>query len=88
MRNTIQSITKPASPPESLEVARAASDVKRISGLISEKTRSFLKVFLENSVLDAVSHLHRLASGIKVRHRYELRLRSHAPGPHGDGSGV
>ena len=51
MRDNIQGITKPA-------IRRLArrGGVKRISGLIYEKTRGALKVFLENVIRDAVTY--------------------------------
>ncbi|XP_065073997.1 histone H4-like [Ochlerotatus camptorhynchus] len=51
LRDNIQGITKPA-------IRRLArrGGVKRISGLIYEKTRGVLKVFLENVIRDAVTY--------------------------------
>ncbi|EDO26067.1 predicted protein [Nematostella vectensis] len=51
LRDNIQGITKPA-------IRRLArrGGVKRISGLIYEKTRGVLKVFLENIIRDAVTY--------------------------------
>ena len=48
LRDNIQGITKPA-------IRRLArrGGVKRISGLIYEETRSVLKVFLENAILES-----------------------------------
>ena len=50
LRDNIQGITKPA-------IRRLArrGGVKRISGLIYEETRCWLKIFLENVIRDAVS---------------------------------
>ncbi len=51
LRDNIQGITKPA-------IRRLArrGGVKRISGLIYDKTRGVLKVFLENVIRDAVTY--------------------------------
>merc|ERR1719217_216686 len=51
LRDTIQGITKPA-------IRRLArrGGVKRISGLIYEKTRDVLKIFLESVIRDAVTY--------------------------------
>uniref|UniRef100_A0A8R1DKY8 Histone H4 n=1 Tax=Caenorhabditis japonica TaxID=281687 RepID=A0A8R1DKY8_CAEJA len=51
LRDNIQGITKPA-------IRRLArrGGVKRISGLIYEETRGFLKVFFENVIRDAVTY--------------------------------
>lgn len=51
LRDNIQGITKPAIR----RLARRGA-VKRVSGLISEETRSVLKVFLESVVRDAVTY--------------------------------
>ena len=51
LRDNIQGITKPA-------IRRLArrGGVKRISGLIYEETRGVLKVFIENTIRDAVTY--------------------------------
>ena len=51
LRDNIQGITKPA-------IRRLArrGGVKRISGLIYEETRGVLKVFLDNTIGDAVTY--------------------------------
>jgi histone H4 len=50
LRDNIQGITRPAI----CRVARRGG-VKRMSGLIYEETRSVLKVFLEDTIRDAVT---------------------------------
>jgi histone H4 len=51
VRDNIQGVTKPA-------IRRLArrGGVKRISGLIYEEARAVLKVFLENTIRDAVTY--------------------------------
>ncbi|CAH3182154.1 unnamed protein product, partial [Porites lobata] len=51
LRDNIQGITKPA-----IRRLVRRGGVKRISGLIYEKTRGVLKVFLENVIRDAVTY--------------------------------
>jgi histone H4 len=51
LRDNIQGITKPVI----LRLARRGA-VKRISGLIYEKTHGVLKIFLENIIWDAVTY--------------------------------
>ena len=51
LRDNIQGITKPA-----IRTLARRGGVKRISGLIYEETRGVLKVFLDNTIRDAVTY--------------------------------
>jgi histone H4 len=51
LRNNTQGITKPT-----IHCLACLGGVKRISGLIYEETRGFLKVFLENVIRDSVTY--------------------------------